>query len=129
MTDEPMTVAEVEALLEGTTPGPWRGHHYEGRSYVHSNNHTVQPSLAHVYSSKNTALMAAAPDLAAALIAALGERDEAIRLLRDLLDDEYAEEMAPDVYLGGIREHHIMHRDAAAAFLASHPVAPQPEDG
>ena len=43
--------------------------------------------------------------------------DEAVRLLKALLDDEYAEEVAPDVYVGGIRQRHVVNRDQACAFL------------
>lgn len=51
--------------------------------------------------------------------------DEAVAHVKNLLDDEYAEETAPDVYLGGVRERHIAHRDAACAFLAALGEAPK----
>ena len=136
-----MTVAELEALLEGTTPGPWatveasNGVAVCGKTWV-----SVQSSPA------NARLIAAAPDLAAALVAALAERPAGRggypkRYVEGLQADLAAalgerDELRAEVErLAALCGRHdptgadhmeemIVHADRAD-FLAAHPVAPQ----
>ena len=131
--DEPMTVAELEALgLDHV--GRFAAHGHDGRGWLGNTDVFVRAEdyENHVnYTDDGFRIYAENARLEAALIAALGERDKykaawhdsenrrdkAVRLLRDV-HDNWCTGRCPD-------DCHV------CAFLAAHPVAPlsPTEDG
>ena len=161
MTDEPLTVAELEALLEGTSPGPWRMSgctpwgsrvvaNESGEMFVGVSAFTPMPMEGWSAEARENAgrvgahkvadarLIAEAPRIAAALIAALGERPAG----RGGYPKRYVEGLRADLaaalgerdeardlvvlarYMEVVQEGHPEWCAMADAFLAAHPVAP-----
>lgn len=125
MTD--MTDDQVRALLDGATPGPWRADGEPWNRIVWSSADNRVCFMAHS-SGLNDArdiatsnLVAAAPDLARALLDARAERDRLFR--RATLAEEWRDHDKARA------EKAEADRDRLAAELAQTPTDPEPGDG
>jgi hypothetical protein len=97
MTDRDLTRAEVEALTDGTTEGPWRvlvdesAAQVKGFPCIEADEYTIV-GLEGMYGDikvdyANARLIAAAPTLARQLLRCMDDRDSAIRGRDDWRDD------------------------------------------